>query len=135
MTYALSQGLQQALYSHLQADALVTGLVGSGVFDTMPTGSLPHIYAVLGSEEVLDRSDSTGGGAKHRFLVRVFTSAAGFSAAKELAGAISDAIVDAPLTLSRGRVVGIWFERATAERLKDGGRSISLRFVARLEDD
>lgn len=135
MTYALSAGLQQAVYTHLQADAAVTGHLGSDLFDALPTGALPQIYAVLGGEEVLDRSDATGPGALHRFLVTVYTGTAGFLQAKELAGAICDALIDASLVLPRGYLVGLWFERATAQRLEDGGRSISLRFAARLEDD
>lgn len=135
MTYALSAGLQQAVFAHLQANSVVTGYLGTSLFDAMPTGALPEIYAVLGAEEVLDRSDATGSGARHRFLIAVFTSAAGFVQAKELAGAICDALIDAPLVLERGRLVGIWFERATAQRLNDGGRSISMLFSARLEDD
>jgi Protein of unknown function (DUF3168) len=135
MTYALASALQQAVFQHLSADAGVTAALGTALFDAMPTGSLPQIYAVLGSEEVLDRSDASGGGARHRFTVSVFTSSAGFIVAKDAAAAICDALVDAPLVLGRGRLVGLWFERATAQRLQDGGRSISLLFGARVEDD
>lgn len=135
MTYGLSAGLQQAIYAHLRADAGLTALLGDALFDAMPTGALPPIYAVLGAEEVLDRSDASGAAARHRFSISVFTSSAGFAAAKELGGAISDALAEPSLTLTRGRLVGIWFERATAQRLDDGGRSISMRFTAHLEDD
>ncbi|WP_405117476.1 hypothetical protein [Phaeobacter sp. BS23] len=38
------------------------------------------------------------------------------------------------LALSRGRLVGLWFERANASRTTSGGRQIRLRFAARLED-
>ncbi|MEP2717623.1 DUF3168 domain-containing protein [Pseudophaeobacter sp.] len=134
MTYALASALQQAVFQHLSVDAGVVAAVGTDLFDAMPTGALPQIYAVLGSEEVLDRSDQSGVGARHRFTVSVFTSSAGFILAKDAAGAISDALVDAPLVLTRGRLVGLWFERATAQRLKDGGRSITLLFAARVED-
>lgn len=135
MTYALAAALQQSIFQHLAADAAVTSALGSDLFDAMPSGSLPQIYAVLGAEEVLDRSDASRRGARHRFTVSVFTSAAGFVVAKEAAAAICDALIDAPLTLSRGRLVGLWFERASAQRLDDGGRSITLLFAARLEDD
>lgn len=134
MTYALAAALQQAVFSHLAADAAVTAALGSDLFDAMPTGSLPQIYGVLGSEEVLDRSDTTVQGARHRFTISVFTSSAGFATAKAAAGAICDALVDAPLSLSRGHLVGIWFERASAQRLDAGGRSITLVFAARVED-
>ncbi|KPD12409.1 DUF3168 domain-containing protein [Phaeobacter sp. 11ANDIMAR09] len=134
MTYALAAALQQSVFNHLSADPAVISALGSDLFDALPTGSLPQIYAVLGAEEALDRSDASGPGARHRFTVSVFTSAAGFVAAKEAAASICDALIDAPLSLSRGRLVGLWFERASAQRLDDGGRSISLLFAARLED-
>ncbi len=134
MTYALSAGLQTAVYQHLSADAVLAGEVGSAIYDMLPSGSLPGLYVTLGAESVRDRSDISGGGALHRFTVTVISTDAGFSAAKRAAAAISDALVDAPLSLARGRLIGLWFERATAARLANGDRSIALRFSARLED-
>ncbi len=134
MTYALSNALQSAVYQHLAADAGLTALIGSDLYDALPTGTLPQTYVALGPEEVEDRSDVSGAGARHRFTVSVFTDTAGFSSAKAVAAAVCDALIDAPLTLMRGRLVGLWFERAAAERLSDGGRSIVLRFAARVED-
>ena len=83
-----------------------------------------------------DRSDVTGHGAIHRFRVSVVTEASGYAGAKAVAAAISDTLVDADLTLSRGRLVGLWFERATARRSGTAGsaRRIDLRFRARVED-
>jgi len=46
-----------------------------------------------------------------------------------------DALIDAPLTLSRGHLVSLGFDRATAARTNnDTGRRIDLRFRARVED-
>lgn len=134
MTYALSQSLQEAIYQQLTSDAALAAEVGTAIYDMLPSGTLPGIYVTLGAESVLDRSDISGGGALHRFTVTVVTNAAGFSAAKRAAAAVSDALVDAPLSLSRGHLVGLWFDRATASRLTNGDRSIALRFSARLED-
>ncbi len=134
MTYALSQSLQVAIYQQLTSDAALAVEVGTAIYDMLPSGTLPGIYVTLGAETVLDRSDISGGGALHRFTVTVVTNAAGFSAAKRAAAAVSDALVDAPLSLSRGHLVGLWFDRATASRLTNGDRSIALRFSARLED-
>ncbi len=134
MTYALSQRLQEAIYQQLTSDAALAAEVGTAIYDMLPSGTLPGIYVTLGAETVLDRSDISGGGALHRFTVTVVTNAAGFSAAKLAAAAVSDALVDAPLSLARGHLVGLWFDRATASRLTNGDRSIALRFSARLED-
>ncbi|TNJ46724.1 DUF3168 domain-containing protein [Phaeobacter sp. B1627] len=134
MTYALSEALQQAVYQQLIADPALTAEVGTAIYDMLPAGSLPALYVTLGAETVRDRSDVSGAGALHRFTVTVVANTTGFSAAKRAAAAVSDALVDAPLTLIRGQLVGLWFDRATAARQSNGDRSIALRFSARLED-
>jgi len=136
MSFAISAALQAAVYQHLQADTGVNALVGTAIFDALPTGDVPQTYVSLGPEDVQDRSDTTGYGASHRFTISVVTEAAGFGAAKTLAAAISDALEDVDLTLSRGRLIGMWFERASARRTGKAGRirRIDLRFRARVED-
>lgn len=136
MSYGPSAALQAAVYQHLLADAGVAALVGSAVYDALPAGTLPQTYVTLGPEEVRDRSDTTAKGALIRFTVTVTTSAAGFGAAKSVAAAITDALQDAGLVLTRGTLAGLWFERASARRSGTGGslRSVELRFRARVED-
>ena len=134
MTYAISEALQQAVYQRLIGDAALTAEVGPAIYDMVPAGPVPPLYVMLGAETVRDRSDVTGAGALHRFTVTVVAEATGFSAAKRAAAAISDALVDAPLALSRGHLVGLWFDRAKAARQANGDRSIALRFSARVED-
>ncbi len=137
MSYGMAAALQGAVYQHLLADATVAGLVGTAIYDALPAGDLAQTYIALGPEDVRDRSDKTGTGALHRFTISVVTEVAGFGAAKSVAAAVTDALVDADLTLARGRLVGLWFERATARRSGKAGRvrRIDLRFRARLEDD
>ena len=122
---------------HGQADPGVAALVGGAVFDALPAGVKPETYVTLGAEEVRDRSDASGGAAEHRIAISVVTTADGFATAKAVAGAISDALIDAELTLARGRLVGLWFHRASARRAGQAGqaRRIDLRFRARVEDD
>lgn len=136
MSYGVGEALQAAVYQQLTTDAALSGLIGTAVFDELPHGTKPETYVVLGEEDVRDRSDSTGGAALHRFAVSVVTDAAGYAGAKQVAAAVSDALVDAPLTLARGRLVGLWFERATARRSGKAGkvRRIDLRFRAHVDD-
>lgn len=137
MSYAMAAGLQAAVFQRLTADAGVAALVGAAVYDAAPPGDLPPTYVTLGPEEARDASDRTGNGARHRFTVSVVSEVAGFAAAKAVAGAVCDALEDAPLALARGRLVGLWFERASARRSGPAGqvRQIDLRFRARVEDD
>ncbi|WP_212525987.1 DUF3168 domain-containing protein [Actibacterium sp. MT2.3-13A] len=134
MSYGVSAALQAAVYQRLTGDAVLGALVGGAIYDALPSGTLPDLYVSLGPEEARDRSDMTGAGALHLFTVSVVSAAAGFQAAKAAAAAVSDALVDAPLTLSRGALAGLHFDRARAQRLTDGTRRIDLRFRARVDD-
>ncbi|WP_417205006.1 DUF3168 domain-containing protein [Antarctobacter sp.] len=135
MSYAVSGALQAAVYARLQGDATLSAIVGADIYDALPTGALPPIYVALGPETAKDAGDKGGAGAWHRFLVSVVTSNSGFQTAKEAAAAISDALHGADLGLSRGTLVGLWFEKAKAGRESRGLRRIDLTFRARVEDN
>lgn len=134
MSYALAAPLQTAVYQRLVADTALQAVIGGAIYDAIPSGSLPAIYAALGPETVEEAGDAETSGAWHEFTVSVVTELAGFQQAKVAAAAISDALDDADLTLSRGRLVGLWFRRAKAARETGGLRRIDLTFRARVED-
>ncbi len=137
MSYAMAAPLQEAVYQHLTGDAGLNALIGGAIYDALPAGPVPETYVSIGPEEVRDRSDASGAGALHRFTVSVVSEAEGFAGAKTIAAAIGDALLNGTLVLSRGRVVGLWFERASARRTGRAGqvRRIDLRFRARVEDN
>jgi uncharacterized protein DUF3168 len=137
MSYGVAAALQSAVYQQLLGDSGVSALVGAAIYDALPAGEMPQTYVSLGPENVRDRSDGTGGGALHLFTVSVVTQTAGFGAAKTVAAAIGDTLIGADLTLNRGRLVGLWFDRASARRTGKAGRirRIDLRFRARVEDN
>lgn len=135
MSYAISAALQAGVYQTLYTNPTVSGLAGINVYDALPSGPLPDLYVSLGPDVAQDASDKTGRGAWHRFTVSVVSNTPGFAKAKDLAVAVCDALIDAQPTLSRGRIVGLYFDRATATRRDaDEGRQIDLRFKARVED-
>lgn len=136
MSYAVAAALQAAVYARLTADAALRALIGTAVYDAVPPGTPPGTFVVVGPEEALDRSDASGRGAEHRLRISVVSAAAGFQTAKEVASAVSDAMLSLPMpTLGRGRVVGLWFHRAVAARVAQGGaRRIDLTFRVRVED-
>ena len=106
MSYGMTAALQSAVYGRLSADV---GLA------------------------VLRRSAVGAGGALHEFSVSVVTTGAGFHLAKEAAAAVSDAVLAAPLTLSRGRASRVHFTRAKAVRTS-ANRRIDIWFRARLDE-
>lgn len=133
MSYGFAPALQEAIYQRLIADATVMELSNGAVYDAAPPGPTPGAYVTLGAEDVRDASDASGAGARHDFTVSVVSDGAGFYGIKQLAAAVSDAVLDGDLVLDAGRIVGVWFRRATAQRReKDGIRRIDLRFRARV---
>jgi hypothetical protein len=135
MSYGVAQALQAAVYQRLSSSPALAGVVGSAIFDALPGGILPPIYVTLGPEAARDRSDKDGRAAEHDFTVSVVTETAGFASAKAAAAAISDALIDAELTLTRGTLIYLNFLRATAARIGTGDqRQINLIFRARVDD-
>lgn len=135
MSYGMAAALQEAVYQRLSGDAAVSALVGGAVYDALPSGTVPQVYVVLGAEDARARDDGSGPGAWHRFTVSVVSDGTGFHAAKAVAGAVSDALVDADLNLTRGRLAALHFWRAKARREGSGNlRRVDLTFRARVEE-
>ncbi len=131
MSYAGAAALQAAVFARLSG---WPGLAGVAVVDALPAGGGSGTFVLIGPEEARDASDRSGAGAEHRLVISVISDATGFLAAKTVAVAVSEALGDAELVLSVGRLVGIDFLRAVARRLEDGAvRRIDLSFRARLD--
>lgn len=136
MSYVIAPALQSAIYQYLSNDSTLQADLHGALYDAIPPATPPATYVLIGAEEAFDRSDKTGHGAEHRLVISVLTNATGFLAAKQIAARICD-LLDAPaLTLARGRLVALWFDRAEARKIEgDQTRRIDLRFRARVEDD
>ena len=105
------------------------------LFMTLRPEMSAQLFNELGPEEVQEASDKDGAGARHELTISVVTDTSGFQLAKEVAGAICDALIDAQLSLNRGHLVGLWFLRAKAARSNSGtSRRIDLTFRARVQD-
>lgn len=135
MSYALASALQAGVYEALTNDIALLSLANGEIYDALPSGAAPDLYVTLGPETALDASDKTHHGALHRFTVFVRSTTPGFARAKSVAAAVCDALIDAEMPMSRGRLVSLRFDRAAATRIDgDNGRQIELRFRARVED-
>ncbi len=136
MSYVIAPALQSAIYQYLSNDSILQADLHGALYDAIPPATPPATYVLIGAEEAFDRSDKTGHGAEHRLVISVLTNATGFLAAKHVAARICE-LLDAPaLTLARGRLVALWFDRAEARKIEgDQTRRIDLRFRARVEDD
>jgi hypothetical protein len=135
MTYAVSAALQTAIFETLATDPDLIALVGDAVYDAIPAGARPDLYVALGTEQVRDQSDMTGAGALHELVIRVVSEKSGFARAKQVAAVVSDALHNADLTLARGALVYLQFNKARATRARTGdARQIDLTFRARVCD-
>lgn len=135
MSYGVSPALQAAVFQRLISDSPLEAVVGDAIFDALPAGPAPDVYVALGPEKVRDWSDKTGGGAIHEFTVSIISQSSGFAPAKLAACAVSDALIDADLTLSRGSLVSLRFAKAAAARVGTGDtRRIDMIFRARVSD-
>lgn len=137
MSYAYSAGLQSAVYARLTSDPSLSALIGDAVFDA-PLEAAPKSaiseYVTLGEERVRENGTKTSDGAVHDFQVIVQSARDGFDGAKRIAAAVCDALIEAPLSLQRGRLVDLRFVSARAERgPAPVKRRIALRFRAMID--
>lgn len=130
MSYGSAAALQTAVFQRLAGEP---ALAGVAIYDAVPP-SPAGTFVLVGPEEVRDASDKSGAGAEHQLTISVISDGTGFLAAKLVATAVSDALVGAALTLSRGQLVSLLFLRASARRIDEGEvRRIDLVFRARIE--
>ena len=131
MSYQAAAALQSAVYARL---AGWSGLTGVPVVDEVPAGGGKGTFVLLGPETATDKGDASGAGVEHQFQVSVISDAKGFQPAKTAAAAVSAALINAPLTLIVGTLVGLQFQRAVARRLEQGdSRRIDMTFRARVD--
>jgi len=139
MTYALAWPLQKAVYERLAADPAVAAATGGRIHDGAPQERTPGaeegIYLMLGDDQASDWSSAERAGAGHLVGVSVVAPRRSFGEAKAVAGAVSDALLGAPLALERGRAVLVSFVSARTKREeRDTLRRIDLRFRVLVED-
>jgi hypothetical protein len=129
MSYAAAAALQAAIFQALSAAPVLAGVA---IYDAVPP-SPPGTFVLIGPEEARDQSDKTGAGAEHQLVISVITDNSGFLNAKTIAAGISDTLIGVPLLLSRGALVSLYFQRASARRISEGEtRRIDLTFRARV---
>lgn len=140
MTYAFSAGLQAAVYQRLAGDPELAGLIGGEIYDAplrvaAGAGTVAD-HITLGEETVRPNDTKTSQGAVHDFSVTVHSARDGFGTAKAIAAVVCESLIDAPLPLVQGHLVGVRFLQAKADRGKaPEKRRISLRFRAVVDQD
>jgi len=129
-----SSALQSVLYDTLSADAALTALIGSAIFDAVPPGEAPETYVVLGDEVITDRSAVLCTAMRHDLTISVISTALGYGAAKAVAARVVEVLTGSELTLADGHLVYLNFLRARAARVGTASRRrIDVTFRAMVE--
>jgi hypothetical protein len=115
-----SSALRAAIHDALIADAPLTALLGGArVYDEPPReASFP--YVTIGEARVSDFSAGSEPGAEHQLTLHGWSRQGGHREAHLIAGALLQALDDAPLALPDHRLVNLRFAVADVRREADG---------------
>ncbi|MBI1204005.1 MAG: DUF3168 domain-containing protein [Rhodopseudomonas sp.] len=120
MTLAASVALRAAIHDALVADAgLVAVLGGPKIYDEPPR-SAAFPYVTLGEARVSDFSAGGEPGAEHQMTLHAWSRQGGHKEAHAIAGALLQALDDAPLTLADHALINLRFAVADVRREADG---------------
>ncbi len=112
--------LRAAIHDALVGDAALTAILGGGRIYDEPPKSAAFPYVTLGEARVNDWSTATEQGAEHQLTLHAWSREGGHREAHLIAGALLQALDDAPLPLSGHRLVNMRFAVADVRRESDG---------------
>jgi hypothetical protein len=112
--------LRAAIHDALIADGSLAALLGGPkVYDEPPRGaSFP--YVTLGDARVTDFSTGSEPGEEHQLTLHAWSRQGGHCEAHRIAGALLQALDDAPLPLADHRLINLRFAVADVRREADG---------------
>ena len=112
--------LRAAIHDALVADTALTSLLGGQrVYDEVPAAAA-FPYVTLGECRIADFSTGTEPGEELTLTLHAWSRQGGHSQAHEIAGALLQALDDAPLALSGHELVNLRFAHADIRREADG---------------
>ena len=120
MPTAASAALRAAVHAALTADAaIIAALGGPKVYDEPPReAAFP--YVTLGETRVADFSAGSEPTLEHQLTLHAWSRQGGHREAHVIAGALLQALDDAPLALAGHRLVNFRFATADVRREADG---------------
>jgi len=112
--------LRAAIHDALIADAALSALLGGpNVYDEVPRETA-FPYVTLGECRVTDWSTGSEAGEEHQLTLHAWSRQGGHREAHEIAGALLQALDDAPLMLEGQHLVNLRFALADIRREADG---------------
>ena len=120
MSTAAAAALRAAIHDALVADtALTTVLGGASIYDEPPRAAA-FPYVTIGEARISDWSTGTDVGEEHQLTLHAWSRQGGHREAHMIAGALLQALDDAPLTLADHRLINLRFAVADVRREADG---------------
>jgi hypothetical protein len=112
--------LRAAIHDALVADGTLTALLGGPKVYDEPPKSVAFPYVTLGETRIADFSTDDDAGEEHRLTLHAWSRQGGHREAHMIAGALLQALDDAPLTPSGHTLVNLRFSVADIRREADG---------------
>ena len=120
MTTPASAALRAAVHDALSADAaLLSALGGAKIYDEPPRAAA-FPYVTLGEARIANYSTGDASGQEHQLTLHAWSRQGGHKEAHVIAGALLQALDDAPLALTDHRLVNLRFAVADVRREADG---------------
>ena len=120
MPTAASVALRAAVHDALTANAaLTTALGGPKIYDEPPAAAA-FPYVTRGETRIADFSAGGDRGEEHQLTLHAWSRQGGHREAHVIAGALLQALDDAPLTLTDHTLVNLRFAVADVRREADG---------------
>jgi hypothetical protein len=120
MAIAAAAALRAAIHDALVADAPLNSLLGGAHVYDEPPPSVVFPYVTLGEARVTDWSTGTDIGEEHQLTLHAWSRQGGHKEAHLVAGALLQALDDAPLILTDHRLINFRFALADVRREADG---------------
>ncbi len=120
MTTAASIALRAAIHGALVANAALVSVLGGPKIYDEPPRSAAFPYVTLGEARIADFSTGSEPGEEHLLTLHAWSRQGGHKEAHLIAGALLQALDDAPLTLADHTLVNFRFSVADVRREADG---------------
>jgi hypothetical protein len=112
--------LRAAIHDALIADGALSALLGGPKVYDEPPRAAAFPYVTLGEARVSDFSTGSEPGEEHQLTLHAWSRQGGHREAHLIAGALLQALDDAPLNLADHRLVNLRFAVADVRREADG---------------
>jgi len=120
MPTAASAALRAAVHDALTADSALAALLGGPKIYDEPPRPAVFPYVTLGETRIADFSTGSEAGEEHQLTLHAWSRQGGHREAHMIAGALLQALDDAPLRLVDHRLVNFRFAVADVRREADG---------------